>query len=168
MIVRSPPGAVTIRQPGRWMPLFMCLCFSMILWGPAAVVAVWLAVDYSPTGLGPLMVLAVAATWISGRTARISVRFDDDGITVRNFWRTHRLSWDQVTQFADGGGADLWKLRLLCREGRAVDTTGTTTDRSVAKSAVLTVIGQVAERYGVGIALTGAHPAVSRRRHARA
>lgn len=85
----------------------------------------------------------------------MDVRFDVTGVKVRNFWRTYRLRWDEVSYFGDGG-ADWWALNVARRNGRALVATGTTSGaESLAKAGVLAAIRQVGERYHVPVELTG-------------
>lgn len=51
----------------------------------------------------------------------MGVRFDDGGVTVRNFWRTRKISWDQLLGLTDGGNdKGAWALKVVCRDGRDV------------------------------------------------
>lgn len=45
---------------------------------------------------------ALILVWGCLRALRLGVLIDDRGVVVRNFFRTYRLTWSQVTGFADG------------------------------------------------------------------
>jgi len=155
VITRSPSGQVTIRQSGRCLQIIVYLTIACCLWVPCLIgigVMIWL---YLPAGLACMAVAVLAVAWGCSRAMRMQVRFDDGGMTIRNFWRTRRLSWDDVSQFTDGG-KDWWALRVVRRSGRPIEATGTTTGaKGIVKSGVLTAIGEVAARYRVSADLSG-------------
>lgn len=55
----------------------------------------------SPAALVPVIMLAFGAT-IGIRTFRMSVTFEADALTVRNFFRTRRLRRDEIEGFRSG------------------------------------------------------------------
>jgi hypothetical protein len=155
MITRSSSGEVTIRQPGRCLQIFVYLALTNPFWLVALVgtgMLIWL---HRPAGLACLTVLVLTVAWGCHRAIGMHVRFDESGVTVRNFWRTRRLSWDEVSHFTDGG-KDWWALKVVRRSGRPIEATGTTSGaKSIVSTGVLDVIGQVAERYHVRAELGG-------------
>jgi len=126
-------------------------------------------------------VILVAAPMGYFRSSRIGLRTDAGGVTIRNFFRTHRIGWREVDRFADGSvlslgrGNDLyeryWALRVVLRDERqaAADGPGRSPGRHGRRRAVtargtlgeyadpdtLTAIKRAAERYGIPAELTG-------------
>jgi hypothetical protein len=94
---------------------------------------------------------------------RGELRFDDQGVTVRNRFRTHRIGWAEVRRFTDGaflGGGDqqsegTWTLCVMLHNGRTVEAAATTAQRRDASSETLVSIGQAAQRYDIPADLTG-------------
>jgi hypothetical protein len=91
-----------------------------------------------------------------------SVQFDDQGVTVRNLLRIHRIGWAEVRRFTDGGvdpEQPSWALAVVLHNGRTVLARGTALPRgpsaNEAPSKSLVAIGQAAERYGIPAELTG-------------
>jgi hypothetical protein len=84
------------------------------------------------------------------------LRFDDQGITVKNLFRTQQISWAEVHHFADCLQNDSlsWALAVVLNDGRTVIARGTAA--SVwAPSTTLVAVGQAAERYDIPADLTG-------------
>jgi hypothetical protein len=82
-----------------------------------------------------------------------SWRMDNHGVTIRNYFRTYRAGWDEVSRFADGAvntGADgrRWALRVILQDGRAITACGTWRYRP-ARNETLSAVQQGAGRYGV-------------------
>ena len=84
--------------------------------------------------LSPLTVavyLAVAVLAVGCyRAWRMRLQFDDQGVTVRNLFRTHRIGSPQVSHFVDGSSwagssGNLWALVVVRRDGRDVTATAT-------------------------------------------
>src|SRR5215831_12719201 len=73
--------------------------------------------------------LAAAGLVVTWRICCMRARFDDQGVTVRTFFRTSQLSWPEVSEFTDGaahmGEETLWALKIALRDGRTV-TAGAT------------------------------------------
>jgi hypothetical protein len=106
-----------------------------------------------------LVVVAAALIWGCFRGWRIGLGVDEDGVAVRNFFRTHRFGWPEVSCFADGsalGGESehWWALSVVLRNGRAVTARGTTRSGSPSPK-TLAAIRQAAERYQIPAELTG-------------
>jgi hypothetical protein len=128
-------------------------------------------------------VIVVAAA-IGGcfRGSRVGLRIDASGVTIRNFFRTHRIGWSEVDRFADGtvlsagrGHYDLydayWALRVVLRDehqtaaggpgrspvrqGRRRAVTARGTLGEFAHPETLTAIKRAADRYGIPAELTG-------------
>ena len=169
MIIRDKSGAVTITERfGRitdrggltgcaWFGAVPCL----VLLGFGFIVAGVVSHDYPPMA-ACLIVLVIVLAWLCVRLARMSVRFDESGVTIRNFWRTRRLRWGQVSHLADGGIGWEWALRVVGRDGRTVTASGSRShviyETRTVKSETLTAIGEAAERYGVSLDITGRVP----------
>jgi hypothetical protein len=126
--------------------------------------------------LSPLAVavyLAVALLAVGCyRAWRMRLQFDDQGVTVRNLFRTRRIGWPQVSHFADGsswagGSGTLWALVVVQLDGRGVTATATRGSslrtEGFASPKIVTAIRQAAERYGVSTdGMTGRRPAITR------
>jgi hypothetical protein len=91
------------------------------------------------------------------------LRFDDEGITIRNWFRTYRIGWAEVRRFTDGSvGGDgsagdrggKWVLAVSLHTGRTVIASSTKA-WNVAPSKTLVAVGLAAERYGIPADLTG-------------
>ena len=120
----SGPAAITIRS---WTCLFVRAIFPFFggvwlageAWGHVPVIAYC-----TVAALGGILLLY--------RTCRHGVRFDDRGITVRNFYWTHKLSWHDVSRFSDGevrpigvGESHFWAVEIVLNNGRSVTAEGT-------------------------------------------
>jgi len=127
------------------------------------------------------VILVAAAIGGCFRGWRIGLRIDASGVTIRNFFRTHRIGWREVDRFADGavlslgGGNDLyeayWVLRVALRDerqtaagglgrspgrhGRRRAVTARGTLGEFAHPETLAAIKRAAERYGIPAELTG-------------
>jgi hypothetical protein len=78
-------------------------------------------------GVG-LLVGAIAAI----RAFRLRIRADRSEIVVRNFFRTHRLRWEDLRQIGIGAGwsgRGTTNLILVAKSGRVVPATATTNRR---------------------------------------
>ena len=85
------------------------------------------------------------------------LRFDDEGVTIRNLFRTNRIGWAEVRHFTDGcagEGDTSWALAVQLHSGPTVIAWGTTAT-DAASSKTLVAVGQAAERYGIPAGLTG-------------
>jgi hypothetical protein len=110
-----------------------------------------------------LAAVASVAALLIYRGWRTGVRFDIHGLTIRYFFWTRRIGWQEVSRFADGltaglgeGAGLVWTLVVVLRNGRVVKVKATARDDSSADPKVLTAVLQAAERNGVPAALTGA------------
>jgi hypothetical protein len=105
-----------------------------------------------------LAVVAAASIWGCARALRMALRVDDLGVTVRNYFRTCRFAWHEVSSFADGAvpgdqGSTNWALSVVPHGRRAV--TVWATSRAAPDPEMLTAIRQAAVRHGVPADLTG-------------
>jgi hypothetical protein len=92
------------------------------------------------------------------------LRLDDDGITIRNFFRAYRIGWHEVRWFEDGSvpgrrAHHWWALRIVLHDGRMITADGTSSWKTAARPETLTAIKQAAERHAVPAELTGMPPA---------
>jgi hypothetical protein len=101
-----------------------------------------------PPGTGPGMVTIADRGWWT----RTRLRFDDDGITVRNVLRTYRIGWDQVRWFRDGQVERGWALSIVLHDGRVITPHATQVD---ARPGTLAAIRQAAGRHMIPAVLTG-------------
>jgi hypothetical protein len=155
------PAAITVRS---WpcliiqilLLLIFCALVGTFLWTQVSVIAFSVV-----AGLGGILLLY--------RACRHGVRFDDRGITVRNLLRTHKLSWHDVSRFADGevllpqGGEGtpqyFWAVKIVLSSGRSVTAGGTMRWKQRGVSKVLATMEQVATRWQIPAAqLRGTDP----------
>ena len=102
---------------------------------------------------------------ITIRTWRGRLQFDDQGITVKNLFRTYQVSWTEVRRFWDlvvnssmGSGPHgpvAWTLIIVLHNGRTVAARATRASWP-PPSQTLVAVGQVAQRYGIPADLAGA------------
>jgi len=97
-------------------------------------------------------VVAAGGILLLYRACRHGVRFDDSGITVRNFYWTHKLSWHDVNHFTDGEVRELWEgqmttfawaARIVLNKGHSVIAEGTAREKESDVRRVLATIEQV-------------------------
>src|SRR5690349_5712984 len=97
----TPPEVPDL--PLRFRPIgvmFAAGGFAVMLL--VTVVAVWLTLPqdardgFTPLQRGTVAVMLLAAGVVGHAMARCRVDADDDGLTVVNGYRTHRLEWGQV------------------------------------------------------------------------
>ena len=89
------------------------------------------------------------------------LRFDDQGITVRNRYCTYRIGWNEVRSFRDGHregnwhwSAHSWVLVIVLHNGREIAASGTL-NKKTALPETLRAIRQAAARYEIPAQLTG-------------
>ncbi len=120
----------------------------------------WVKHAPRPAVVTYLVLLGAVLIWGCVRGWRIGMHVDQDGVMVRNFFRTYRFSIAEVSCFTDGsalGGESQrwWALRVVLRDGRDVIARGTTrSGRPSPKT--LTAIAAAAERHQIPANLTGA------------
>jgi hypothetical protein len=115
---------------------------------------------------GYLVVVAMGSIWAIYRSIRLSVIIDDRGIVVRNFLRTHRLNWPEISCLTDGfshGGQSVdflgrdvrtsWVLQVVPHAGRPITAQGTM-GGGRPSPATLAAIRQAAGRHGIPAELT--------------
>lgn len=112
-----------------------------------------------------LVAVASVAASLIYRGWHTGVRFDTHGLTIRSFFRTRRIGWQQVSHFANGRtyvmseSGYLWALDVVRHDGRAVTVKATARpDCRSAAPKVLTAVLQAAECYGIPAALTEPAP----------
>jgi hypothetical protein len=87
------------------------------------------------------------------------LHYDDQGITIADLIRSHRIGWPEVRRFAGGsawggGQQGRWGLAVVLDNGRTFIVPGpmSATD---GPSEMLVAVGQAAMRYGIPADLTG-------------
>jgi hypothetical protein len=111
----------------------------------------------SPSSIAFYIFAALAGITLLYRACRHGVRFDDRGITVRTFYRTHKLSWHDVSRFTDGQVGLLvegspsysWAVQIVLNSGRSVTAEGTMRERHSNIPKVLATMEQVAARWQI-------------------
>ena len=154
----SGPAAITIRSwtcliNRMFLPLLVCAGVASLFW-LVSVIAV-------------CIVAALEGILLLYQARRHGVRFDDSGITVRNFYRTHKLSWHDVSRFTDGQfliggdagpGAYSWVVEIVLNNGHSVTAEGTMRDKESNVAKMLATMEQVAARWQIPAQLTGKMP----------
>jgi hypothetical protein len=155
-------GALTIaeRYP-RWLAVIFTLVIAIL----PGLILMQKSQTFLPRGhvLAAVAYLAAAAAvsiWGCFRGWRMGLRLDDQGVTIRNYFRTYRIGWPGVRRFADGsvsGGeaGRLWALNVMLRDGRVITAAATSRGKRTARPQTLTAIEQAAGRYDIPAELTG-------------
>jgi len=147
------PAAITIRSwNGLFHQVFLPFCGCGLVAG--FLVQVSVIASYTVAALGGIPLLY--------RACRHGVRFADSGITVRNFYRTHKLSWHDVSRLNDGkvytfgaGGTYFWAVQIVPNSERSVTAEGTMRAKESNVSRMLTTMERVAARWQIPAQLTG-------------
>jgi hypothetical protein len=93
-----------------------------------------------------LVLVAAALTWGCARSWRIALQMNDHGVTVRNFFRTRWIDWQEVSGFgSDADMEGLSTLHVLLHDGQTVTATATLN----APIGMLAAIRQEAERHEI-------------------
>jgi hypothetical protein len=110
-----------------------------------------------------LLAGTAALIWGLSHAWRMGVLFGEQGVTVRNFFRSYEFGWDQVRCFADGlvvkegnpgsGNRYFWALKIVMHDGRGIIPRGTVTRHASRRT--VTVIRQAGERYAIPVTVTG-------------
>ena len=102
-----------------------------------------------------LAIVALVSILLLYRVWRMRVCFDDRGVTVRQFLRTCHFGWPEVSHFADGrnnvghGWEPNGVLKIVLRDGRAVQVGATMGLGRSARRKLLATVGAVAELYAI-------------------
>jgi hypothetical protein len=163
-MIRSGGSSEATIVAARWSRLIAIsgtVSFGLIgVAGPLSRYPNW--VKHVPGFVAYLAVLAVAVIWGCSRSWRMELRMDNRGVTVRNYFRTYRIGWPEVSSFADGAvnagaGGRTWALKVIRRNGSAVTACGTCieTSKGPPRGETLTAIRQCAERYCIPADVTG-------------
>ena len=104
-----------------------------------------------------LAIVALVSILLLYRVWRMRVCFDDRGVTVRQFLRTCHFGWPEVSRFTDGSiqyfadsdGGPSWALKIVLRDGRAVQVGATMGLGRSARRKLLATVGAVAELYAI-------------------
>jgi len=108
-----------------------------------------------------LVITTAAWLWMWSRVWLTALQISEDGVVVRNFLHTYRISWPEVRCFADGSisgekSGRLWALRIVLHDGRVVTAEGTARRKQTdASPETLVAVRQAAERHAVAAELTG-------------
>src|SRR5215475_10439459 len=95
--------------------------------------------------------------WSLYRPWHMGVRVGARGLTVRNYLRTHRAAWAQISALADGTiDGSQWRLSVITKDGRCVTAGATQAQRGSPQ--VLTAVRQAAVPYGVQAKVSGIPP----------
>jgi hypothetical protein len=134
------------------LPFLGCSLVAII---PAAQLQALAVAGYTLGALGGILVFY--------RACRHGVRFDDGGVTVRNFYRTQKLNWLDVSRFTDGkigvlvegSTSYFWAVQIVLHDGRSITAEGTMREKQSNIPRVMTTIEQVADRWQTPSTLTG-------------
>jgi hypothetical protein len=160
--VESRSGAITIAERyQRWRAVCLPLLGALIAGSVFTQYSrTWLAHGHILATGACLVIAAALLVWGCARAWRIALRLGEGGVTVRNFYRTYRISWSKVSCFADGSvtrgeHGRVWALDVVLRDGRVVTASGTVGGKRDARPETLAAIGRAAERYVIPAELTG-------------
>jgi hypothetical protein len=101
------------------------------------------------------------AVWLFWRSARLLVSFGPGGVLVRNWYRTYRIAWSDVVQFADGTvsageGGPVWALAIRMRTSdRRLGCRATSMARKVEQPAIVAAIHFVARQNDIAATCEG-------------
>jgi hypothetical protein len=106
-MVSKAASAATVRSPfaTRFMFIFFIgLGTGVVIGAPEQILGGTNWVKRVPDAVVVVYLAAagLATIWLLCRAWRMGVRFDADGVTVRNRWRTYRINRSEVSHFADG------------------------------------------------------------------
>ncbi len=156
------PVRVVVWAQRWWLVLLVVLgCWGAVS-GYGTPIAVVMRLPDPAVGVY-FAVVGLVSIWLLYRACRLEARFDDKGVTLRNFFRTRRFGWSEVSHFADGWteiwtGEDAgtyWAAAIVLRDGRHIVVKLTMGGKSVANPETLETIRQIAARYGIPGQLTG-------------
>jgi hypothetical protein len=158
----GPKATKIANQESRVLAIILVLCGAGMAFAPLFDRTHWWQwakhVPFVLAVVADLAVVAIVSAWVLYLGFRLGVRFDDQGVTVRRFFRADRFSWPEVSRFADGcietQGGKSWALDVVLVDGRAV-TLKATARRRKASPKMLAAIGEVAARYQIPAGLTG-------------
>jgi hypothetical protein len=112
-----------------------------------------------------MVLIAIAgfagAVYLFWRAARLVVSFGPTGILVRNWYRTYRIAWADVVEFADGTvtageGGPAWALAIRRRSSdRRRGCRASSMARKAEQPAIVAAIHYVGQRYGVNTTCEG-------------
>jgi hypothetical protein len=159
MIDIDQSGAVEVRNAraeglGLFLGFWITFGWPLFAWPIVALVhhlVVWVAVAY-------LVVLTGLLATGCYRSSRIALLIGDDGLMVRNFLWSWRVSWSQVAGLTDGyaGSEGSWQLTVLLADGHAVTATATASACGVlGDPRTLSVLREVAAAHGIADDMTG-------------
>ncbi len=107
-----------------------------------------------PLAVAADVVIFAVLIWTLYRPWHLGVRLGDRGVTVRNYFRTHRARWAEVSAFTDGTtSGEKWALTVMLHNGRGI--TVTATEARPGSPRVLTAVRQGAAHHGVPATVTG-------------
>jgi hypothetical protein len=157
------PAAATV--VGRWLPRLGAIFLTVSCGGGLAVLGASSKFAHlvpRPVVAAYLVLVAAATIWGCARSWRMEVRMDDHSVTVRNYFRTYRISWAEVRRFADGAGRiplegkKPWAFAVVL-QGRTI-TANSTAWQTPPSQEMLTVLRDAAEAHGIPAVLTGTAP----------
>ncbi len=136
----------------RWYAIALTIMLgSLAILGPLNKYPHW--AKHLLTVIAYVILVAAGVVWGCSRGWRMSLRMDRHGVTIRNYFRTYRAGWAEVSSFGDGAvnaGASgrKWALSVILRDGRSITACGTWRDART-RDETLKAIHQGARRYGI-------------------
>jgi Bacterial PH domain len=110
-----------------------------------------------PAFLGPGQAVGSALVflltgWLLVRIWRMTLRIDDDGMTIRNPLRTHHLNWCEINHVTDhtynnGESTVRWRVVVILSDGHQIQAWATRQSHSVPE--LVAAISTVAVSHGV-------------------
>jgi hypothetical protein len=143
---------------GRWSPWLLPLILLSVFYGGIPALYIWPIVALNnhvlswPIPVGYLVVVTGIQVAAVSRS-RLRLRVGDDGLVIRNLWRSWRIRWPEVRRLVDGRYLDEWALTVLLRNGRAV--TAQATQAELGHPATLSALKHAAAAHALSDELTG-------------
>jgi hypothetical protein len=139
-------------RAARWTAIAGTIAFGVLaVSGPLSKYPNW--AKHMAAVIAYLVLVATVLIVACLRSWRMGLSMDNHGVTIRNYFRTYRAGWGEVSRFADGAvntGADgrRWALRVILQDGRAITACGTW-KYGPPRNETLSAVQQGAGRYGV-------------------
>jgi hypothetical protein len=139
-------------RAARWTAIAGTIAFGVLaVLGPLNKYPNW--AKHMPAVIAYLILLAAVLVVACLRSWRMGLSMDNHGVTIRNYFRTYRAGWGEVSRFADGAvntgaGGRQWALRVILRDGKTITACGTWKN-GPARDETLRAVQQGAGRYGV-------------------
>ena len=116
------PGAVTIVDR-EWSGIVMMLTCSVVVLAALGLVnaPAWVRHGDTAAVVAYAVAVVIALASACARAWRMQLRIDEDGVTIRNFYRMHRIGWSEIGQFEDGSRWLGWEASEVWVRGAPIE-----------------------------------------------